>query len=209
MSSHKHITDCLDAFLFDALPAETVREVEQHLEICEPCQAELAQARERYRQLKSLPVAEASADLIRRTEDRILRKERQSERYAWMNWWLARTNWERVWLSVALTFLLLLVPTIYFATLEPSPYDIQVFGQTYWIAGREGSLRVIVINRDTNQPVEEMGIRLELVDEESHKETQLAKFETDAQGTGQPRFVVPNDFGERCRLRVTALRWGH
>ncbi len=208
MSSNHHVSELLDAYLFAALPPDTVQQVDQHLASCENCRAELAQRRELYERLAAMPALEASADLIQQTEDRIAQADRPTTGGDAKRWWRNRTPWERVWFSVAFGFLLLLVPTLYFATLKPSPYDIQVYGQGEWLAGSEVSLRVIVINRNTNQPIENMSLRLTLSDGESKQETLLAEFETDSEGTGQPRFQVPRDFGKECRLSVTAKTWG-
>ncbi len=109
-----------------------------------------------------------------------------------------------------LGFLLLIVGAYaYEATLVPSPYDLTVRGSQQFVADSDASLRVSVIRHDDGQGMQNVPVQVELGDdgrEETSfsKFTQLVSFETDAGGSGQPRFHLPDWTDGECHLRITA-----
>src|ERR1043165_7204849 len=93
---------------------------------------------------------------------------------------------------------------IYYWTLAPVRYDLRVMCQSKLHTGTNRSLRVELVD-----PVRELGlknvpIRIEIRDPQINQWIHLADFKTDAQGTGQPSFRLPDWKDGTYDLRVSA-----
>ncbi len=66
-----HVVDHVDAYLHDALSHGEADYVHKHCQTCRVCQVALEEAQKRFDAMQSLPVVEASEQLIRATQRRI------------------------------------------------------------------------------------------------------------------------------------------
>ena len=188
-----HVLDYVDAYLHDALPSYEKRFVEHHCQTCLICRTALDEARKRLAVLQSVPPAEASAALILATEQKI-------GAYRAPRLTLRRVGWS----SLAAAALFLVAVHVYYASLAPTPYELAVLGQTQLIAGSEGSLRVLLVDHYTRQPLAGTPVEIELADKAHGAVVRLARFTTDAFGSGQPRFRLPQWSDGAYELRVRA-----
>jgi hypothetical protein len=93
---------------------------------------------------------------------------------------------------------------LYVNSLSASPYDLTVYGQTDLLAGAAGSLRVRLVDHRTGQALTGVPVTIELQGKGPDQVVQLANFVTDALGTGQPRFQLPDWPDSDCELRISA-----
>src|SRR5207244_11197878 len=87
---------------------------------------------------------------------------------------------------------------------SPEPYDVQVLGQPRLLAGSAASLRIRLIDRSTGAALAKVPVEIELRDPHSGQLAHLARFDTDADGTGQPQLQLPDWADGDYELRVTA-----
>jgi uncharacterized protein YfaS (alpha-2-macroglobulin family) len=175
-----HVLQYVDALVHDALAPSDAKIVADHCQHCPICQTALEQAYKRIALLQTIPPVEASDALIRAAEEKIAQY-----RAPWIT--PARVGW-----SLAAAAVLCLVALhIRYATLAPTPYELTVLGQTEWIADSQGSLRVLLVDHHTRQPLANTPVEIDLADKARKTTVQLAVFTTDALGTGQPRFRLP------------------
>ena len=233
-----HIPELVDAYLLDALESHERERVARHLESCEACQEEFARAETRLRTLKALPAVEVSAELLSATEQRLAdvwqthdalvklgstqegqrvaavrQQERASLRFeASENQIQKQRSRTTKWLfgTFALVGVILLALTIRAENLGPTPYDLRVLGQTELRPGTDASLRVLLVNRpNQRRPVANVPVSIELFRNATKQRVQLVSFRTDGQGTGRPRFRIPDWSDGECQLRVVAdVGWG-
>jgi hypothetical protein len=199
LKPHDHVLDYVDDYLHEVLSAADAAYVERHCEGCRVCKVALEEARKRFTALESLPAREASGTLIQATLERIDRHEqrrRQVRKYVLPTFFLAT--------AAAVAFLGAV--HLYFLHLAVTPYDLQVFGQTELHADAQGSLRVRLINRQTGAPLAGVPIQIDLhgSQAQSPEFVHLVRFTTDPQGTGQPRFQLPDWADGSYQLRVVA-----
>jgi uncharacterized protein YfaS (alpha-2-macroglobulin family) len=233
MSNQLHVAELVDAFLLDALKAHEHERVVRHLETCAACQAELANAEARLRTLKALPAVEVSSELLAATEAKLAVAWREEDALESLNdmqegrriavvhqnevVWLKmaedpkRTKQQRrgvaKWLfgSFAVVGAILLALTIRAENLSPTPYDLRVLGQTELRPGTEASLRVLLVNRpEQRRPLANVPVSIELRRRATGERVQLVSFRTDGQGTGRPKFRLPDWTDGECQLRVVA-----
>ncbi len=193
-----HVLDFVDGYLHEALASRDRETVERHLQVCPICQVALEEARKRFAALQSVPVIEASDSLINATITRIAANREP------------RWTPARIGLAAAAAVLLLLGGLhLYYLNLSPSPFDLKVLGQTELLAGTEGSLRVLLVRHDNQQPVPGVRVNVELAKKNAGPKNsgpvvKLASFHTDPAGSTQARFRWPDWEPGEYELRVSA-----
>lgn len=193
---HNHILEYADDYFHDILSSEDVAYVAQHCEQCPICQVALEEARKRHQAMQILPRCEASTQLIQATQAKVVhfaQKQRILRR-------------RLLWIVPSVTAAVVLVLGafhLYYENLTASPFELQVFGQQELLAGSLGSLRVRVLDHPRSAALQGVPVKIELRNA-SHDWFQLASFQTDAQGSGQPRFQLPDWPDGSCELRVVA-----
>ncbi len=194
---HDHVIDYVDAYFHDVLSADDDAYIEQHCERCRVCAVALEEAEQRFDALQAVPPTEASETLIQSSLQKVeahdVKRARRLRR-------LRRGGL----VGLAASVLLLGGLHLYYLNLKPSPYDLQVLGQTALLADSEASLRVRVLDHDRGLALQGVPVRIDLHDEAGGRTVHLASFTTDEQGTGQPRFRLPDWKHGEYRLRVTA-----
>ena len=193
LSPGDHVLEYVDAYLHEALSRHEARYVEQHCESCRICQVALEEAQQRLEAMKSLPVVEASEELIQATRQRI-----DQYRPPWIT--PARAGG----LVAAAAVLMIGAAHLYYLSLSPTPYDLRVLGQTELLAGSDASLRVLLVHPQRNRAIEGVPVEVELVDRESNNVVRLASFTTDRFGSASPRLRLPDWADGDYELRVRA-----
>jgi hypothetical protein len=193
--SSDHVRDVVDDYLHGLLAANDAACVEAHCADCPACRGSLEEARQLQTALRTVPPSEASpqlmADALRRIDLHERRRRRRIKHFLWGT--LGAT---------AAAVLVLLGLQIHYDRLKASPYDLVVLGQRDLLAGAMGSLRVRLWDRDGNRPMAGVPVRVYLGNR-GHL-TDLATFTTDANGTGQPRFSIPEWADGDYEIRVEA-----
>jgi hypothetical protein len=187
-----HVLHVVDAYLHGVFDAGWSARIDEHCRECPICAVALEEARKRHTACEAMPAVEASEMLIRRTEMRIANRRRS---------WL---HGGTLALVAAAAALVIGAFHVYYATLSPSPYDLRVLGQRELFAGTDASLRVVLWNRDTFEPVPDAPVEIELADSDRGQVVRLASFTTDALGSGSPRLRLPDWADGQYELRVRA-----
>ena len=201
LSDDKHVDQYADDFVHGLLSEDDANIFRRHCEQCADCQTACERAIERKETLESLPRPEASDELIRAAIGRAQSgSEIQPTRFAKAK----ELRWKVYWSAVSAAAVLLLGCSIYFSTLRPSPYDLRVYGQRTLDAGASESLRVMLLNQETELPVEDAKIQIALESLDSQLQTRLASFTTDRHGTASPEMQIPDWPAGRYRLVVRA-----
>jgi hypothetical protein len=197
----EHYNDWLDEYLHGLLNPEDAKLVEKHCEQCPSCKTALEQARQRLALLQQPPPAsEASEELIQTILQQVETWERDRPKRR-------RKVLRRIaGVAAAVVAVVMILGGIqrYYTNLKPPPYDLMVFGQTELISGTHGSLRVRLVNPNSGKALEGIPVNIEMRDPGADRFIKLASFTTDAQGTGQPRFQLPDWKEGDYELRVTA-----
>jgi uncharacterized protein YfaS (alpha-2-macroglobulin family) len=190
-----HVRHLADDHVHRLLPAGTAERVEQHCRNCPACRAAVDEALQRLTALRSAPPVEASAQLIQATLDRVEAHQRKARRLRrWLLWGELT--------AVAASVLLLLGFQLHYNRLSASPYDLTVLGQNELLAATNASLRVLLLDRASGNPVAGVPVVVELVG--GGRVAELARFTTDATGSGRPRFRLPDWSDGSYELKVTA-----
>jgi hypothetical protein len=192
-----HIVEQVDDYLHGLLDAEDTAYVQQHVADCRICQVALEEAEARHAALCSVTPAEASEELIQKTTHRVqtvARRWRRTRRIALGTWALA----------TAAAVLIIGGFHIHYANLEPTPYDLQVYGQDRLLADTTAGLRVRLFDRAAEQPMVGVPVEVELREHDGGNVFKLASFVTDANGSGSPRFALPDAPAGDYELRVLA-----
>jgi hypothetical protein len=192
-----HVTGLVDDYLHDLLDETDAARVARHCGECAACAVALEEARKRLTALQSLPPSEAPERLVRATVAAV-------ENRVW--------RWRRVRryvLGGALAAAAIAAAVIgefhfHYANLSASPTDIKVLGQTQLLAGAAASLRVCLIDHATGGNLAGVPVRIGLHNRNTGATVELAGFTTDADGTGQPHFRVPDWADAECDMEVTA-----
>ncbi|MBI3409682.1 MAG: DUF1559 domain-containing protein [Planctomycetes bacterium] len=196
-----HVLEEVDCYWHDVLTAAENEYLERHCEQCKICKAALEEAERRFTALKAVSASEASAGLVQATLKAI---EREDAKQALRRRWFRRV----ALVSAAAAILVITSLHVRYWTLAPAPYDLRIVGQTSLQAGTVGSLRVSVVEPRNGTPLADVPVAIELGQPNAEKWLQLASFTTDAQGTGQPRFRLPEWSDGEYVLRVTARPGG-
>ncbi|MBM4070510.1 MAG: hypothetical protein FJ271_16375 [Planctomycetes bacterium] len=194
-----HILEEADCYFHDVLNGFEKRYVEEHAERCPVCKVALDEARKRFEALMAMPACEAAGELIQAA----IQKVEAHEKRRYERRWRRRAGW----LGAAAAVLLLVGLHVYYFTLKPAPYDLRVLGQSRFIADSDASLRVRVVHQPDGKPLKDIPVTIELIAEKKADHVvALASFTTDEQGTGQPRFHLPDwppgDYELRVRART-------
>jgi uncharacterized protein YfaS (alpha-2-macroglobulin family) len=196
ISRNDHVTDLVDDYLHDLLAPSDATRVERHCGECRTCAVALDEARRRLAVLEALPMSEPSEKLVRDTVHRIEQYEQRRKK-------LRRYVSAAVLGAVAASAAIIGFFHYQVQHIAPTPADLKVFGQSTLLAGSTASLRVCLLDRMTGTPLPGVPVRIAIARKGSEPET-LTEFVTDARGTGQPRFTVPEQAGEGYQLVVTA-----
>ena len=179
LNPNDHVLDYVDAYVHDALPRDEDEAVALHCRHCPICQVALEQARKRFAALRSLPAPPVSEKMLKDLEKRIARQRRR--RFSPPQMALA---------GVAAAALLIGCCQVYFNSLEPSPYDLRVLGQSELLAGSDASLRVLLLNHTNARPVVGIPVSVELRSPDGRQAVTLCKAVTDRAGTIAPRIAL-------------------
>jgi hypothetical protein len=195
-----HILDYVDAYLHGVLGAAMALRVERHCERCRICQVAMEEARIRFAAMQNVPRAEAPQELIQGT---LLRIDKYEQRRP-----LRRRLRAGAAAAAVLAVLSLAGLHRYYFYLAPTPYDLTVLGQTQLIADTTASLRIRLTDHTSGAALAGVPVVVQLT---GHGSTplELSRFTTDAAGTGQPRFHLPDWESGRYELRITARPSGH
>jgi hypothetical protein len=180
-----HVLDHVDDYLHDVLATDETAFVERHCESCPICKVALEEARKRFATLETLPTCEASEQLVRATLQNIDRHEQRGRRRR-------KILGFGVLLPLAASILLLTGFQAYYTNLAPTSFDLRILGQSKLMAGTPGSLRVRLVDQKNGQPVANVPVDLELRRRGTSESVKLTTFTTNAQGSGTPRFELPD-----------------
>ncbi|MBI1916994.1 MAG: hypothetical protein HYS12_19980 [Planctomycetes bacterium] len=198
----EHLTaDTADAYLHDLLSSDEKARVDLDCAECETCRAILEQALKRLAGLTALPAHEPSEQLIQSTLKAVEERESRLRR-------LRRRVFLAMGLATAAAVLILSGFHVYYLNLAPTPSDLRVYGQTELLAATPASLRVRLMDRHTGRPMPDVPVTIRLRDAKQDRDEELVSFTTDADGTGQPRFDLPDWPAGNYELSVTARTRG-
>ncbi|HEY7314220.1 MAG TPA: alpha-2-macroglobulin family protein, partial [Gemmataceae bacterium] len=192
---NEHVADLVDDYLHALLSPGRAAEVEQHCATCPSCQTALDDARRRRALLQAVPPSEAPSHLIPDTLQRISEHDRKRRRRL-TRFFIGSLA------ALAACALGIIGAQVYFNHLSATPYDLLVLGQHNLLAATNSSLRIRLMDHTTKAALAGVPVVVEL--RGNGRSAELARFTTDAQGVGQPRFLLPDwpdgDYG----LVVTA-----
>ncbi len=189
LTPNDHVLDYVDAYVHDVLPGHESQAVAAHCRHCPICQVALEQAEKRLSALRALPVPPVSDELLKGLETRIAQQRRRR-----------LTRPQAVFAGLAAAAPLIACCHLYFAKATPSPYDLRLLGQSELLAGSQGSLRVVLLNRDNSQPVVGVPVKIELRSSDGGQAVQLCKAVTDRAGHDRPA----NAAGPSGRMAITS-----
>jgi hypothetical protein len=192
---YEHVLDFVDDYVHGALSASEALYVERHCESCRICKVALEEAHKRQAAFQTLPAVEPSERLVPDTLAYIDKKDRERTR---LRKWLVRG----LVTATAASVLIIGGFHLYYARLAPTPYDLRILGQTRLFPGSMGGVRVQLLHHDDGKPLEGVPVDIELLDK--GEAVQLISFTTDADGTGAPRFQLPDWVDGSYILRVVA-----
>ncbi|HEV3084888.1 MAG TPA: hypothetical protein VGY66_34325, partial [Gemmataceae bacterium] len=197
LNPNDHVLDHVDSYLHDVLDDVDAEIVQQHAERCPICKVALEEARKRQAALETVPASEASGQLIRATLAKIDGYEQtRRRRRKILGWGVA--------LPVAACIALLSCVHLYYLNLAVTPYSLEILGQSTLLAGTTGSLRVRLVHHQTGTPIPGVPVDIDLRDNHADSNVHLASFTTNAEGTGQPRFELPEWADGDYELQVVA-----
>ena len=165
--SNHHIHDQADAFVHGLLDVTSFDRVQAHCETCPACKQAVEEARAPRRDAGRTAHGNAAAT---RGIDDAPRHGLDPPPCALKKRILASF----VGISAAAA-LLLLTAQLYTQHMKVSPYDLAVYGQTDLLAATSASLRVRLVDHNTNRPVAGVPISVELlVESRAIEPTQVA-----------------------------------
>src|SRR5438270_4601815 len=196
LKPNDHVLDYVDSYLHDVLDDVDAETVQRHAESCRICKVALEEARKRQAALETVPGSEASGQLIHATLTKIDSYERIRRSKHKIGWGAA--------LAAAACIAFLSSVHLYYLNLSVTPYSLEILGQATLLAGTNGSLRVRVVHHQTGARLADVPVDIELRDNHSDRQVHLANFTTNAEGTGQPRFELPDWLDGDYELQVVA-----
>jgi uncharacterized protein YfaS (alpha-2-macroglobulin family) len=196
LESSDHVLEYVDDYWHDVLSPAGDALIESHCDYCVTCKAALEEAKRRHAALLHVDAGAVPEILISATLQRVATLEATRAR---QRRWLQRAGG-----ALAACLAVLILVHLHFANLTPSPYDVTLLGQARMVSGTPGSLRVRVVNHELASGVSGIPVVIDLLDETGGNTAQLASFTTDQQGTGSPRFQLPDWADGDYALRVTA-----
>lgn len=195
-----HVDKLLDDYLHQLLKPQEMLRVAQHCDGCARCKAALEDCQRRLEALRTAPVPPVPEKLVQTVLQRVEAAQQRQRRL--LRWAAAAAV-----CGLAATVLVLFGFQSYYETLRPTPYDLIVLGQHRLLAAAPASLRVRLLDHTTGAALAGMPVTVELLGG-SDGNLELARFDTDAAGSGQPRFRLPEWAEGDYRLRVTATTPG-
>jgi hypothetical protein len=196
-----HILDYVDDYWHDVLSTGEDKYIEEHCQRCPICKVALDEAEKRHTAFQSVPASEGSEQLVQQTLGKVAEVDARQQRRR-------RILRRAVLPAAAACVAILAIVHIYFLNLAPSPYDLTLLGQAQLFAGSDGSLRVRVLHHERGQGVKDVPVAIDLLDPKTDQVVHLASFNTDDEGTGRPRFKLPDWPDGDYQLRVTARPGG-
>ncbi|MEM1184202.1 MAG: alpha-2-macroglobulin family protein [Planctomycetota bacterium] len=200
MTDPKHEDNALasvDQYVHGLLRGADRRYVERRIDESEVWAAAHREALRRKDLLEGVPAHEPSEALIASTLGRVAvvgpRRDRRRKRFIVGSF-----------ASIAALVAVFLGVEAYFRLLAPSPYDLQIMGQRTLASGSAASIRVRLASVDPDRDVSGRDVWIELRDEERGHRVELARFATDAEGSGSPRFTMPEWPSGTYSLSVSA-----
>jgi hypothetical protein len=192
-----HVADRVDDYLHDLLDEDAAAHVAHHCAECPACAAALAAARKRMCALQALPPTEAPERLVRATVAAL--RERADRPRIGRRYVLGGA------LAAAVAVAAVLIGFhVHYLHLTAGNTDMKVLGQSQLLAGAAASLRVCLIDHGNGATLAGVPVRIDLRHRGTGETVALARFTTDADGTGQPRFRVPDWADAECDLQVMA-----
>jgi alpha-2-macroglobulin-like protein len=226
-----HVASYVDDFLHGLLSDADATHVRQHCGSCSVCKEALEQAEKRKQVIEAVPPEKAPEPLIQETVEKAelpappVMAERVEDlakkRPVVQSFWpepvkqpkffprplfpskrARRATYGGIIALAAGVALVLGILHWQYARLEPSPYDLSMLGQQQLLTGAPGAVRVRLTNKKTHEPVANVPVEVELLGQ--GQVVKLASFTTDGQGTGNPRFTLPEWQDGKYRMRVRA-----
>jgi len=195
---NKHVIELVDDFLHEVLDKGQAEHVRSHCEICPICKVALDEARKRFEAMQAVPTCEASEELIKSTLTGIDRWERTTGQRR------RRLIWGGSITAAAASVALMIGLGLYYRATTPSPYELRVYDQKTAMAGTPGTVRIQLLDRSKNTAVAGVPVDVEMRPLSGGGYVQLARFTTNAQGTGNPRLNWPEWNDGKYELRVIA-----
>ena len=196
----EHVDACLHGLLND-LDAAAVR---KHCDECPICRVAWDEAQKRFDALAALPAVETSSELIERTERRLEKAAARRRPSLPVRWFERRSQLQKLVIVAAVLAAMIGTLHVYYLRLSASPYDLRVLGQEQLLSGSDTSLRVTVFNQDSQTSMAGVPVDVELARPATNEFVHLATFQTDENGTGSPRFRLPDWKDGSCQLNVSA-----
>ncbi len=194
-----HVDALLDDYLHRLLGHDVTLRVARHCDGCASCRAALEAAKRRAEAVGAAPAPVPEA-LVQAVLERLETADRRLRR-------LRLRVAAAVGGVLAAAVLLLAALQWHYQTLAATPYDLAVLGQRTLLAAAPASLRVRLVNRSTGAAMAAVPVTVELLGGPAGP-VQLARFDTDADGSARPRFRLPEWGDGSYRLRVTAATPG-
>lgn len=157
----------------------------------------LAAGRQRLQLIRSaLPPTEPAGELARRTIQLITSQEK-SRRHRRMRGWAKTIG------GFALAAALLVSVQLWCENTKPPRVNLEILGQQALLADSPGSLRVLLTDHSTRQPLSGVPVNVALTTQAGGR-IKLGHFTTDAHGTGNPMLQMPDWPAGNYTLKVTA-----
>jgi anti-sigma factor RsiW len=196
----EHVDACLHGLLNDADAAA----VRKHCDECPICRVAWDEAQKRFDALAALPAVETSSELIERTERRLEQAATRRRRSLPVRWFERRSKMQKLAVVAAVLAAMIGSLHVYYLRLSASPFDLRVLGQEQLLSGSETSLRVTVFNQSSQALMAGVPVEVDLSRLATKEFVHLASFQTDENGTGSPRFHLPDWNDGSCQLSVSA-----
>lgn len=196
-ASHPDRGTELELYLLGEVTPERGAELRILVENDPAWQAELAAAQQRIERLRRVPASEASEALVQSTVARLVDPVHP---FATWQRWVGRAG------LVACAALLLAAIGIqlWAWSLRPTPFDLQVQWQSTLAADSPAAARIVLRDALRRTPLAGVPVEVALLDNRTQQRIELARFQTDAHGIGEPQVRLPDWPAGSYRLIVTA-----
>src|SRR5438128_732570 len=186
---HEHVLDRLNAYLDRTLSPADAAAVKRHCKQCASCRSAL----------EKLSVERRSGP--GKTGGAIPDPARSSSRPPSA---VGRV-FSFFWLTLLVAVVVLAGFHVYYATIEPSPYDLRILGQTEWLPGTDAAIHLRVLRHDGG-PERDVPVTVALTGQgqAAGRRVQLASSTTGGHGAASPRFQIPDWPDGPYQLQVTA-----
>lgn len=201
--SSQHVIEKIDLFLHGLLSSEEAGDVELHCTECPICAVAMREGQRRKEAFASLGEVTVSDELIRQTETRLQDQYREKTRLTKNRGRSFSLNRVMLMLTTAAAVVIGCMH-LYYHSLSASFVDVRVLGQNQLLAGTVSSLRVLVLNPYSSRAFVGIPVTVELINAGADEIIRLAGFDTNATGTGRPKFQLPDWPDGDYELRVTA-----